>query len=168
MKTATKKTLISLISLLVILVGLALFGLYKIQSMDKSVFELENQLSSLSQVDSITQFIRSARNNAQPDLLNLEEIVMTRPKLVSLIETLEGLGQSLSLETTIISVNTDKTTIHMVVETEGGFVRSVDFLRALENLPHRVVIVETSLSASPSLPRTWSTRSSIALPFFEE
>ncbi len=125
--------------------------------------------------DSLTQSIRFIQNSSKEEIVELGDLVLTDEKIVPFIELIEGLGQTLGLKTTIVSVNAEKadesknstkpTKIHVTVETDGPWSGSIGFINALENLPSHDLIESTSISKNTD---NWHTASVITIYSFKQ
>ncbi len=166
MRTPTKTILISLCLLVLTLIVVLVFGLYKIRAQSEEVVSLENKAESLGQMDNIAQSVRSIRNSSGANLSRLDNLIVSQKKVVSFIEMVEGLGGQMGLLTKTLSVNTDETTVRIALETDGSWARSMNFIQALENLPYKVVLDETTMAYSAE-SKSWHTNIIIVLPFFD-
>lgn len=166
MRTPTKTILISLCLLTLVLLAVLVYGLYKIRVQSEEVVSLESQAESLGQMDNVAQSVRSIKNSSGTDLAGLDNLIVSQKKVVSFIEMIESLGGSMGLETHTLSVNTDETTVRIALETDGPWARSMGFIRALENLPYKITLDETTM-ASNLESEEWHTNITIILPFFD-
>lgn len=149
----SKVLLITLSLISLALLSVLILGVYNIRFKNKETSELLNLVDRASEVGIIIQSIRAAQNDAGPDLEAFDNMVLTSDKLVPLIESIEGAGQALGLETSILSVakiedkkSAEPPLVRIVMETTGPWAQTLSFLRAIESLPHRVLLDESNLS----------------------
>ncbi len=166
MRTPTKTILISLFLLASVLLIVLIYGLYKIRTQSEQVVNLESRAVSLGQMDNVAQSVRFIKNSSGRDLSSLDGLIISQKKVVSFIEMIERLGGNMGLETHTLSVNTDEATVRIALETDGSWARSMDFIRALENLPYKVVLDETT-TASNFESEGWHTNITMILPIFD-
>ncbi len=153
------------------LIGVLVFGIYDIKKKNAEVSRIVNETDLKSQNEKIIESIKTLRENNTADLLAFEAIVFTNDQLVPLIESIEGVGRALGLVTKIVSVSEldDKKTsepklIKISIETtKGSWSSTLAFLKAMENLPHRVLIDETALSKEGT---DWRLRMTVSLHAF--
>ena len=161
---------------LLLLVALALLaalalGIYSIQAQNKKTSELLQLADQAVEVSILAQSIRIAKNNAVDDLEVFDRITLSNDTLVPLIEKIEETGQTLGLETKIISVSKieDKKSIEpdivrIVIEAQGAWGGAFTFLHAIESLPNRVMIDESILS---KVGDGWRLRITLVLYSFD-
>lgn len=167
----SKLFLITLSLIFLVFLAVAIFGFFDIKAKNKKISELLNEADRVSETGDLAQSIRTIQMNAEKDLVTLDKLVLTNNKLVPLIESIEEAGQELGLETKIISVGKveDKkslgpSTIRITLETQGPWAPTLSFLRAIENLPLRVIIDESSFS---KVDVYWRLRITLALHSFD-
>ena len=160
---------LSLISLVFLLV--LVFGIYDIKAKNKKILELLSEADSASETGELAQSIKTTQTNAGGDLDAFDKLVLTSGKLVPLIESIETAGRGLGLETKIVSVGKiedkkqgEPSLIRLVLETQGAWAQTLAFLRAIENLPYRVMIDESSLL---EVDVNWRLRITLALHSFD-
>lgn len=143
--------ILSLVSLT--LLAVLVMGTYSIQLKNKEASELLNLADSDAETRILAQSILTVQSSAAEDLAAFDGFVLSDNNLVPLIESIEGVGRVLGLDTNIISVGKteDKKSaelgmIRMVMETQGSWAQTLSFLRAIESLPNRVVIDELGFS----------------------
>jgi len=166
MRTPTKTILISLSLLSLVLLAVLIFGLYKIRLQSEESVSLEGRAASLGQMDNVAQSVRSIKNSSGVDLSKLDDLIVSQKKVVSFIEMIENLGGSMNLLTHTLSVNTDETMVRIALETDGSWTRSMNFIQALESLPYKVTLDETTMSYNAE-SKEWHTNIVIILPFFD-
>jgi Tfp pilus assembly protein PilO len=136
-----------------VLLAVLVLGVYKIEAKNKKTSELLILADHAAEIKILEQSVRIIQNNASEDLELFESFVLSDDKLVSLIESIEGAGGRLNLETSILSVAEVKEKnpvapkiIRITMETRGSWSGTLSFLRAIESLPQRVIIDESNLS----------------------
>lgn len=157
------KFLIGLLSsILVVLLALIVFGVYDIKTKNEKTSLLLNETNLATEVGGRAQYIRTIQNNFSEDLTAFEEIVFVNDKLVPLIESIEGKGRSLGLDTETVSVerreneeSSELDLIRIVIEAEGSWSGTTSFLGAIESLPYRISIDESTLV---KLENNWRLR----------
>lgn len=144
-------TILSLVSASLLVVFT--LGIYNIRVENKETRELLDLADHVAEVRILAQSIRMVQNDAEQDLEAFDDLVLSGDKLVSLIESIEGAGRALGLDTNILSVgkiedkkSVEPDVVRIVMETQGPWASTLSFLRAIESLPHRVMIEESSLS----------------------
>ena len=149
----SKLLLITLSLISIIFLVVLIWETYNIQTKNKGASELLNLADQTAEVSVLAQSIRMIQNNATEDTKAFDDMTLSNDNLVFLIESIEGIGQTLSLDTNILSVGKieDKKSIEpdivrIAMETQGAWSPTLSFLRAIESLPHRVMIDESSLS----------------------
>jgi len=167
MKFPTKTILVSMILSVIILMVVLSYGLYQMRIQSLKAQNLKTQVSSLEQIDSVAQTIRFLKNNSGDYLASLDKLTFSQTKIVSFIELVEGLGKQFGLEINTVSVTTDKTTVHIIFEADGGWARSIDFIHAIENLPFIVLIDDATMTTAQESVRGWRTHVELAIPFFD-
>lgn len=137
----------------IILLAAIVFGIYDIRSKNQETSILLNDARQVTEVGGLTQSIKTIRASLSEDSLALDELAFTSEKLVPFIESIEEKGESLKLDTSITSVEkkegadpADPGLINLVVETTGSWASNSAFLHAIESLPYRVMIKESTLS----------------------
>lgn len=156
---------------LLVLIGILVFGIYDIKIKNAEVSRILNETGQTAQNEKLIDSIKALQENNAEDIQTLETIVFTSNKLVPLIEDVEGVGRTLGLETKIASVSefNDKSTtgpklIRIAIETtKGSWSGTLAFLKAIENLPHRVLIDEAVLSKED---KSWRLRMTISIHIF--
>ncbi len=144
-------TILSLVS--VVLLATLTLGVYSIRAKNQVVFELLNLVDHAAEAEILARSIRAVQNDAKGDIEAFNNFVFSDDKLVLLIENIEEAGQTLGLDTKIVSVSKieDKKAVvpdivRIVMETQGSWAPTLSFFRAIESLPYRVMIDESSLS----------------------
>lgn len=120
---------------------------FDIQATNHKTSELLNTMERISEEEAIIQSARFARSNAAEDIKAFEGLIFKGDKLVPFIEGLEEAGRGLSLETKILSVSKIEDrkapipyTIRIIMEVGGSWSGTFSFLRAIENIPNRIVV----------------------------
>ncbi len=160
---------LSLISL--ILFAVLSFGIYSIQAKNRETSQLLNAVDSATEESMLVRSIKAIQNNADKDLAAFDKLVFSGDKLVPLIEKIEETGRVLGLDTNILSVGKieDKKAIEpnivrITMETQGSWAPTLSFLRAMENLPYRVMIDESSFVREETV---WRLKITLALHSFD-
>lgn len=147
----SKSALIFLsITVLVLALGTA-FAVHRIYSENKESSELLNEASEIEKNEILSQSLRTIENSNREDFEALDKITLTDEDLVSLIETIEDAGSALRLKTSIGSVDKvgegsegEHQKIRISVESSGSWTGNFSFLKAIENLPYRVMFESVS------------------------
>ena len=166
------KSLIAILSLiLVILVAVIVLGIYDMRAKNKETSRLLNLADEAAQIEVTAQSIRATQNDAGLDLETFDSLILSSDRLVTLIEDVEDVGRRLDLgiETlSVVEVNDSGSkgsrTVRIVMETDGSWSSTLSFIRAVENLPHRVLIDETSLTKKED---GWNLRMAFSLYLFD-
>ena len=144
-------TILALVS--VMLLATLTLGVYSIRAKNKNVPKLLNLADQAAEMKILVQSVRMIQNDAREDIKAFDNFVFSDDKLVLLIESIEGAGQALGLDTNIVSVgkiedekSVTPDIVRIVTETQGPWAPTLSFLRAIESLPHRILIEESSLS----------------------
>ena len=137
------------------LVMVLVYGLYKIRIQNQEVENLETQAESLGQMDDIVQSVRSIKINAGADLASLDNLILSQSKMVSFISMVESLGKQMGLKIVTASVATDKASVHITFDTDGVWSRTMDFVHALENLPYKITLDESTISSTGGTSHGW-------------
>ncbi|MDO8589927.1 MAG: hypothetical protein Q7R69_01485 [bacterium] len=148
------KPLLIILSLISIsLLAVLVLGAYRIQLKNKEASELLNLADRAAEARTLAQSIRTVQSSAAEELAAFDSFTLSDSKLVPLIESVEGVGKALGLNTDIVSVGkiedkkaVEPAMIRIVMETQGSWAQNLSFLRAIESLPNRVVIDELGLS----------------------
>jgi len=152
---ATKSFMVLLGLLSIVLVAILVFGAYHIKNKSIETSGTIQKVEESSNNSILVQSINSSGNKSSNELAGLEELSLSQDKLVIFIENLEELAKSMNLGIKIISVesepgkgadNPDK--IHFRIETSGNWGNNMKFLHAIEYLPFRTILNNTSLSLS--------------------
>ena len=167
----SKLLLMALSLILIILLTIVALGIYDIKVKNKETFKLLNEADSVAETENLAQSIRVMQASAAEDITAFDNLVLVGDKLVPLIESIEEVGRELGLDTNIVSVakiedkkSVEPDIIRIVVETQGSWAPTLSFLRAIESLPHRVMIDESSLS---KVEIGWRMRITLSLHSFD-
>lgn len=166
------KTLLVAVSLVsVTLLAILVFGVYSIQVKNEKTSALLNSADSSAETAVLVQSIRAVQKSAGEDIQALEGFVLTESKLVPFIESIEKTGQVLGLDTNILSVEEtvskklgEPKIVRIVIEAKGSWSGTLSFLRAIESLPHKVMIEESSFSKEET---GWRLRIVLSLYSFD-
>ena len=148
------KLLLAILSLIsIMLLTVLILGTYNIQLKNKAASKLLNLADEAAEAKILSQSVRMIQKNAAEDIAAFDSLTLSGDNLVPLIEDIEGAGQTLGLDTKIVSVgkiedkkSVEPDIIRIVMETQGSWAPTLSFLRAIESLPHRVMIDESILS----------------------
>jgi len=167
----SKLLLMALSLILIILLTIVALGIYDIKVKNKETFKLLNEADSVAETENLAQSIRVMQASAAEDITAFDNLVLVGDKLVPLIESIEEVGRELGLDTNIVSVakiedkkSVEPDIIRIVMETQGSWAPTLSFLRAIESLPHRVMIDESSLS---KVEIGWRMRITLSLHSFD-
>lgn len=160
MKNLATKTFLVLLGLSSLaLIGTIVYGVYFINNKSIETARTVSLVEEGGKNSILVQSINSANNNSDNELAQLEELALSQEKLVSFIETLEGLAESMNIDIKIVSVNIEAgkgvdnpDKIHFNIETNGSWSTSMQFLKAIEHLPFRTMISNTTLATKNSSP----------------
>ncbi|KKQ82937.1 MAG: hypothetical protein UT07_C0014G0013 [Parcubacteria group bacterium GW2011_GWB1_38_8] len=125
-------------------------GVYIVRLKNNNTSELLNTADNFTETNALVQSIRIAQRSASEDIESFNNFVLSEDKLVPLIESIEEVGRKFGLETDITSVKgteeelVEPHIISIAVETKGSWVSVMSFLHAIESLPNRVMINESS------------------------
>lgn len=151
-KNSTKLSLVFASAILVVLLALLVFGVWSMRDKNRDAYELTHLVEDASAAEALLQHVRSIRNSSAEDIAILEALILRESGLVALMENIQGTGRALGLETDIVSVSETETSgesdlvqIRIAIETRGSWAGNLSFLRALESLPHRVMMEDTSI-----------------------
>lgn len=157
--------------ILVIFLAVIIFSIFDMRGKNIETSKLLNESSQIVETDNITQSIKVIRSSSIEDINAFNDLVLVDDKLVSLIESIENKGKELGLTLNIVSVekrsgaeSNTPNTIRMAIEADGTWVGTYAFLRAIESLPHRVMIDEMSFSKTSD---DWHLRVVLILSSFD-
>jgi Tfp pilus assembly protein PilO len=161
--THSKLFPITLSLLSIVFLAVLILEIYNIQLKNREASELFNLADNNAKMAVLTQSIRMVQTNSAEDIAAFDKLTLSDANLVSLIENIEATGHVLGLNTNIVSVekiedkkSAEPDLIRLAIETQGSWAPTLSFLRAIESLPHRVMINESNLSrneAGPASPR---------------
>jgi hypothetical protein len=117
------------------------------------ISELTNLADQHTEIEALDQSIRIQQSSISGELVIFDRLVLSDNNLVSLIESIENVGKALALDAHIVSVvgkkqdvkSTEPEKVTIVVEARGMWAPVFSFLHALESLPYRVMVSDTSL-----------------------
>ena len=162
-------TILALVSL--VLLAVLVLGAYDIQAKNRKASELLNLANQAAEASTLARSIRMMQDSAAEDLAAFDNLTLSDDKLVPLIEGIERMGRALGLDASIISVgkiedkkSVEPDVIRIVMETQGSWTPTLSFLRAIESLPHRVTIEESSLSKAEV---NWRSKIVLSLYLFD-
>ncbi|MDO8728919.1 MAG: hypothetical protein Q7K26_03415 [bacterium] len=159
----SKLLLVTLSLISIIFISILVWETYNIQLKNKETSERRSLADNDAKIESLNQSIRMVQTNATEDLAVLDGLTLSSDNLTPLIENIEGAGQIFGLDSNIVSVekiedkkSSEPDIVRIVVETRGPWAQTLSFLHAIESLPHRVMIDESSLvtdEVGPASPR---------------
>ncbi len=123
--------------------------------------------------DSRTKSILALQENYKDDLAVINNTVLNKTELVSVLEELEKTGRNLGLKTSISSITDEATktasstaqTVRIAVSAEGVWSSNLAFIRLIENLPHKISIERVDLTKSEEI---WRTNATIKVTIYPE
>ncbi|MBX4200134.1 hypothetical protein KW790_01585 [Candidatus Parcubacteria bacterium] len=160
MSSFSTKTLFFFSTLLLIgLLGVFVYGVYIVNNKQKQVEMLQSEAGSGSKGDTLIQALKTIQNNDRDELLALNDLIITKESLVTLLELIEKTAKDLGLDIKVNSLQgTEKTTkaspsptVNVSLTTTGSWISSITFVHAIESLPYRVIIDTTDMSTSVGL-----------------
>lgn len=158
----SKLLLIALSLVSTVLLTVLILAIYNIRVKNQEVSVLLNQADHTAKVAILAQSIRVTQKDAAEDIESFESFVLTDDKLVPIIESIEGAGRALNLDTSILSVgkvedneSLELQMIRIVIETQGSWTSTFSFLNVIESLPNRVMIEESNFSKEET---SWRSR----------
>ncbi|MEX2013732.1 MAG: hypothetical protein WD896_00050 [Parcubacteria group bacterium] len=168
----SSKLLLTMLSLFaLVLLAVLVLGVYDIQRKNKEASALLHLADKATRTRVLAQSIEAAQENASGDLAAFDSLTLSSDKLVPLIDSIEAAGRMLNLDTDIVSVDrtegkgsSEPDIIHIVIEAQGPWAQALSFLRAIESLPHRVVIEGSNLARAEV---GWRLRVALSLYSFD-
>ena len=155
----------------IVLLAVLAMGVYSIRVTNKEASRLTNLADHAAETEILVQSIRAVQNDAAEDIEAFDNLVLADDKLVPLIESIEGTGRALGLETSILSVgkiedekSAESPLVRIVMETQGPWAETFSFIQAVESLPHRVILDESSFSKEET---GWRSRIILSLYLFD-
>lgn len=172
MTSNNSKLFLTILSLLsIVLLVVLILDTYNIRIQNRETSELFNSADRAAETRTLVQSTRLLQSNAAEDLATFDRMTLSGDKLVPLIESIEGAGRALGLKVNIVSVGSMENvkseglnTIRIVLNVQGSWASTLSFLRAIESLPHRVMIEESSFSKEDI---GWRSRIILALYSFD-
>ena len=161
------------ISVIMALVLLALFAssIWIIREKNQESSELLYEVDRRAEVETLVQEVDRAELDASNELATLENLSLSSTKLVPLIDSIEGVGQSLGLDVKIESVDRveDKQSggpavFRIITGATGSWRANYSYLHALESLPTRTMVESVSLSLSED---GWQSRIILSVHSFD-
>ena len=158
--------------------ALLIFGAYDIRMTNEETSNILNESDQVAEERIVLQSIRVIQNESRDELEVLQSFVVSEDALVPLLESIEGIGRELGLESEIVSVDNASVAptsrarsiqeekaelIRIVIEAEGSWSSVFNFVQAIERLPYKVTIEEASLSKDED----WSSRIVILVNTFQ-
>ena len=166
------KSLLIMLSLIsVVLLAALTLGVYYVRAQNQETSEMLNIVDQATEVETLTQSIRMIQNSSAEDITALDGFVLSSEKLVSLIEEIEGVGRAVGVDVDILSVEkvenkktNEQSTIRLSMETHDTWASTLAFIRAMESLPHRVMVEGSTLSREET---DWRSRLVLSLYLFD-
>lgn len=144
------------------------FGLYHIHREGKLAQEFLNMAAQVEKKEALSQSLHDLKNSSSGDITAFEKITLNEGGLVIAIEKIEGAAHALGLDLKINSVDkvgepspTEPQKVRFAMELSGSWVNSSMFLKAIENLPYRVMFEAVSFEKGE---KNW--RSNIVLSLY--
>ena len=177
MNTLSTKLIVILLSTTTVLFALIfVYAMYDIEKKNKQTSALLVTAQERAGQELLIQAIRITQNSAKGEISSLDDLVLRERELVTLIEDLEGLGKRLGLEVRTLSVSAgeqpssggavsgEPRRVGLSIEAVGSWDGAVNFLKAIETLPQRVMISETNLAKRSD---DWYVKADFALYIFD-
>jgi uncharacterized protein (UPF0333 family) len=166
-----KSLLAVFIVISIVLLAVIIAGVYQIKDKNEETSRLLSKITQETEDQALTQSIKAIKNDAAQDLALLDDIVFSEDKVVPLIESIEETGQVFNLKTEILSVlkidgnsSAEPNVVRMTIESSGSWSSLLSFLNAIESMPGRVMIEESTLSKTEA---GWGLRVVLALHSFD-
>lgn len=168
LNTKSRLILLSLFSL--VLLALLIWAVLKVRSENQETSRLSGLAEKSVREEVTLESIRALRESSEVEIEAFEKLMLTDSRLVSVIESLESVSRSLSLDTEVVSVAkegevapNEAQKIKIVIESEGSWRSLFSLMKAIESLPQRVMLEEESLTKTGSL---WQGRVILSLYSF--
>ncbi len=151
------------------LLALGLLDLRKVRVKNREASSLSALVEEKSEEEAVVQSVKSVRQRAGAEVEAFENLTLTNDTLVPTIELIEKGGRSLGLSVEIASVEkaegttSEPSKVSIVIETKGSWAGTLSFLKAIESLPHRVIVDNTYFSKEGGL---WRSSISVSLYSF--
>lgn len=165
------KLLISVLAFVAIALSCLVFlGMRKTRIQNEETSLLLISADEIAAESAALQSIRAARVTSKIEIEEFESLVLTDEKLVGAIESIENAGRRLGLSTDTVSVQNeveDSSThnkVNLMVETEGDWEPTMQFLKAVESQPYRVMIDEVHFQKEEGV---WLSRIGLSLYIFK-
>lgn len=142
------------------LMALLVFSFYQIFSMNRETARLMALAETTEKEKELAKTISNLRENANADIAAFESLGLSTEKLVPTIESIEAAGRALGLDTEITSVKREGKegsalqVIKISLDSSGPWKGNFSLLKALENLPQRVIVESARLSQTESAWRS--------------
>ncbi|MDB5266809.1 MAG: hypothetical protein JWN89_624 [Parcubacteria group bacterium] len=156
----TKTLLVSLSIIALFFVSLLGYAVYDLRGKNQETSLLVNAADASARSTDSALSLRTAKNNSEAAIAELDTSILTEGELVPLIEEIEKTGKDLGLKTSISSVTVDKVDptahgndpdkVHVALEAEGPWAGSIAFIHALQNLPTKISIDDVSIISGTS------------------
>ena len=167
----SKFILLLLVFIFLFLLALGTLGLYQTMAKSKQSMNLLVEANRIARERDSAQLIKIVQNETAEDLVSFNKIILSREKLVPFIDNIEELGRKLNLKADTLSVGNSGNqqspgpeVITLTIESEGSWGSTITFIKAIENLPQRVIIKSVDLSKSES---GWRLKITFSLYLFD-
>ncbi|MEK7194549.1 MAG: hypothetical protein AAB660_02575 [Patescibacteria group bacterium] len=167
-------TRIIIVGVMIIAFGGGLYyELSSISNIRDDVTEANIAIQEKTGSDSRTKSILALQENYKDDLVVINDSVLNKTELVSVLEELEKTGRNLGLKTSISSITDEATktasstaqTVRITVNTEGVWSSNLAFVRLIENLPYKISVERADLSKAEEI---WKTSAIIKVTTYPE
>jgi hypothetical protein len=151
-------------------IGVATLSVYSIQTKNKNTSELIKTADRVAGATVLTSFVERMRTDERDNIEELNNLSVSNDKLILFIESIEGAGLAIGVETQIDSVDRidakksgGAANFRIVVQAEGSWQKVFSFLQAIEYLPYRVTMEEINLSKAEL---GWQLKILLSVPSF--
>src|SRR3989338_8481444 len=136
-----------------LMAALLVLDFYHIRSKNAETLRLVELANAKESEEILAKSIKEIQNNSRAELSAFEQIVLSDSEIVPIIENIEKAGRALGLITEITSVEKINDAdpalpqrIRIIVESDGSWRGIFALLKAIESLPNRVLLEETTLA----------------------
>jgi Tfp pilus assembly protein PilO len=149
------------------------YEVYLISSIQNEVTSTNESTDLQVGSDSRAKNIALLQESARAEVKMIEEVLLTRSDLVSLVEKLEKTGRDLGLNVSISSITNDSKTsssvnpetVRISIEARGSWAPSLSYVRLIENLPHKFSVEKVDIGTDGE---GWRTLISLKLITYPE
>ena len=168
----TKKNLIIVALLNLLLFGYYGFLFFSIRAMNLEVYEIAGKIVTFREREEKKSIVESIISNTEKERKELDNYIFSKNNLVPFIEYIEKLARKSDVEITLKSADlafpeatSTSATFKMEAEVTGGWNEVFHFTALLESIPYRVefadLVVET---IGKSGSNSWRGRYSMNIP----